>query len=215
MELARFYCHSLTHGHTAVIILWFSDMLLGTVHSAMSLSCELILDRSRERGAASGYWCPDQCILGPVGQNWAEASLETACWYGSIMFVVNHWTNQVFPVSNIKPYFRPLSSWSQLLTGGICLICWQRRRQYVCIKSVVNASVIWFLAMNSHNFLTAYIELLRENEPMKAKREAELRQFGYPAYITSAGWLNYTDDYIRQVGPCLICVVTYITSTHT
>ena len=41
------------------------------------------------------------------------------------------------------------------------------------------------------------LELLRAVEPGKAEREAHLLADGYPAYITSAGWLGYDDDRIR------------------
>lgn len=34
------------------------------------------------------------------------------------------------------------------------------------------------------------LEILRQNEPTKAAREAEMREKGYPAYTTSAGWLG-------------------------
>ncbi|MCI0710290.1 MAG: L-fuconate dehydratase [Chloroflexi bacterium] len=41
--------------------------------------------------------------------------------------------------------------------------------------------------------------LLREKASTKAEREAELRERGYPAYTTSAGWIGYSDDKIRQL----------------
>jgi L-fuconate dehydratase len=40
---------------------------------------------------------------------------------------------------------------------------------------------------------------LQKNAPTKAKREAELRRDGYPAYITSAGWLGYSEEKIRRL----------------
>lgn len=43
------------------------------------------------------------------------------------------------------------------------------------------------------------LDLLRRMEPSKAEREAEIRRHGYPAYTTSAGWLGYPDDKIRQL----------------
>lgn len=43
------------------------------------------------------------------------------------------------------------------------------------------------------------LALLKEKALTKAAREAEMRQFGYPAYITSAGWLGYSDEKIRQL----------------
>jgi len=42
-------------------------------------------------------------------------------------------------------------------------------------------------------------ELLRAQAPTRAAREAELRRDGYPAYITSAGWLGYPEDKVRQL----------------
>jgi L-fuconate dehydratase len=35
--------------------------------------------------------------------------------------------------------------------------------------------------------------------PTRAAREAELRETGYPAYTTSAGWLGYSDEKIRRL----------------
>lgn len=43
------------------------------------------------------------------------------------------------------------------------------------------------------------LHMLRAAEPTKAARIAELNQIGYPAYTTSAGWLGYSDDKIRQL----------------
>jgi L-fuconate dehydratase len=42
-------------------------------------------------------------------------------------------------------------------------------------------------------------EMLRRNEPTKTVREMEMRDQGYPAYTTSAGWLGYPDDKVRQL----------------
>lgn len=39
---------------------------------------------------------------------------------------------------------------------------------------------------------------LEAQAPGKAEREAHLRAEGYPAYITSAGWLGYDDDKVRS-----------------
>jgi len=43
------------------------------------------------------------------------------------------------------------------------------------------------------------IALLRKREPGKAEREAEMRRDGFPGYTTSAGWLGYSDDKVRQL----------------
>lgn len=41
--------------------------------------------------------------------------------------------------------------------------------------------------------------ILRGNEKGRADREAEMTTRGYPAYVTSAGWLGYDDEKIRQL----------------
>src|SRR5215813_4234799 len=43
------------------------------------------------------------------------------------------------------------------------------------------------------------LEILKRNAPTKAEREAEIRQHGYAAYTTSAGWLGYSDEKIRRL----------------
>jgi L-fuconate dehydratase len=43
------------------------------------------------------------------------------------------------------------------------------------------------------------IEVLRRNVSTKNEREQEMREAGYPAYTTSAGWLGYSDEQVRQL----------------
>ena len=43
------------------------------------------------------------------------------------------------------------------------------------------------------------LEILRRLAPSRAQRERELRERGYPAYTTSAGWLGYSDEKIRRL----------------
>ncbi|MFI8630979.1 L-fuconate dehydratase [Microbacterium sp. NPDC077663] len=44
------------------------------------------------------------------------------------------------------------------------------------------------------------LEILREMEPTRAQRIADLeQQGGYPCYTTSAGWLGYSDDKLRRL----------------
>lgn len=42
-------------------------------------------------------------------------------------------------------------------------------------------------------------EILERHESTKSVREAEMLAKGYPAYTTSAGWLGYSDDKVRQL----------------
>src|SRR5205807_4972761 len=43
------------------------------------------------------------------------------------------------------------------------------------------------------------LEILKRNEATKCDREKEMRAVGYPANTTSAGWLGYSDDKVRQL----------------
>lgn len=42
------------------------------------------------------------------------------------------------------------------------------------------------------------LNILKEGLETKNEREDEIRRNGYPVYITSAGWLGYSDDEIRR-----------------
>jgi L-fuconate dehydratase len=43
------------------------------------------------------------------------------------------------------------------------------------------------------------LEILRRNESTKEERERQMRESGYPAYTTSAGWLGYSDEKMRML----------------
>jgi L-fuconate dehydratase len=43
------------------------------------------------------------------------------------------------------------------------------------------------------------LDMLRRRTAARADREAEIRRHGFPAYTTSAGWLGYPDDKVRQL----------------
>ena len=43
------------------------------------------------------------------------------------------------------------------------------------------------------------LEILRRNFGTRPAREAEMCRDGYPAYITSAGWMGYSDDKVRAL----------------
>jgi len=43
------------------------------------------------------------------------------------------------------------------------------------------------------------LKILRDKAPSRVAREAEMRKYGYPAYITSAGWMGYPDELVRKL----------------
>ena len=46
---------------------------------------------------------------------------------------------------------------------------------------------------------TEAIELLERIKEGRVDREAQMRQEGYPAYLTSVGWIGYSDQKVRQL----------------
>ncbi|EPQ52034.1 enolase C-terminal domain-like protein [Gloeophyllum trabeum ATCC 11539] len=43
------------------------------------------------------------------------------------------------------------------------------------------------------------LAMLKKNEAGKKEREAHVREVGYPAYVTSAGWLGYSDEKVARL----------------
>ena len=43
------------------------------------------------------------------------------------------------------------------------------------------------------------LEILREKFSTRGEREEGLRREGYPLYTTSAGWLGYSEDQIKEL----------------
>ncbi|MDQ2902069.1 MAG: L-fuconate dehydratase [Ktedonobacteraceae bacterium] len=43
------------------------------------------------------------------------------------------------------------------------------------------------------------LAILQRHAASKGEREAEMLRYGYPAYTTSAGWLGYSDEKLRQL----------------
>jgi len=43
------------------------------------------------------------------------------------------------------------------------------------------------------------LEMLTKLEPGKKEREAKVREVGYPAYVTSAGWIGYSDEKVARL----------------
>ena len=43
------------------------------------------------------------------------------------------------------------------------------------------------------------LAMLKAKAASKAEREANARQVGYPAYVTSAGWLGYSDEKVARL----------------
>jgi L-fuconate dehydratase len=72
-------------------------------------------------------------------------------------------------------------------------------------KLVVDLSPEQLLACIDFRYLSDVLApeqalaMLRARAPGKQAREAEMRRDGYPAYITSAGWLGYPDEKVRQL----------------
>ena len=46
---------------------------------------------------------------------------------------------------------------------------------------------------------TEILDLLNASSPTKRERIKELKEHGYPSYITSVGWLGYSDEKVKQL----------------
>lgn len=82
---------------------------------------------------------------------------------------------------------------------------WAKRERKPVWQLVADLSPEQLVACVDFRYLTdaltpeQAIEMLRRNEATKADRIAELRREGYPAYITSAGWLGYPEEKVRRL----------------
>jgi len=82
---------------------------------------------------------------------------------------------------------------------------WAKRVGKSVWKLVVDLTPEQFVALIDWRYLSdaltpgQAVELLQAASPGKADREAEMRRDGYPAYITSAGWLGYSEDKVRRL----------------
>lgn len=43
------------------------------------------------------------------------------------------------------------------------------------------------------------LAMLKQKVATKAEREAHVKEVGYPAYVTSAGWLGYSDEKVARL----------------
>ncbi len=82
---------------------------------------------------------------------------------------------------------------------------WAKSEQKPVWKLVADMTPEQIVACVDFRYLTdaltrdEALELLRRREGTRANREGEMRRDGYPAYITSAGWMGYPDDKVRAL----------------
>jgi L-fuconate dehydratase len=82
---------------------------------------------------------------------------------------------------------------------------WAKRVGKPVWKLVVDFTPEQLVAVIDWRYLTDALtpeqaaDLLRSGQSGKTIREAEMRRDGYPAYITSAGWLGYPEEKVRRL----------------
>jgi L-fuconate dehydratase len=70
---------------------------------------------------------------------------------------------------------------------------------------MLNLSQEQFVSATAFRYITDAItkeealEMLESRAATKAEREQRVRETGYPAYVTSAGWLGYDDEKVRRL----------------
>ncbi|MFQ5788874.1 MAG: enolase C-terminal domain-like protein [Acidobacteriota bacterium] len=96
----------------------------------------------------------------------------------------------------------------QLASGAVINAVWDlyaKVRGKPLWKLLVDLSPEELVALIDFRWITDALqpeeaqELLRKAERGRAAREAELRRDGFPAYVTSAGWLGYPDEKVWQL----------------
>lgn len=123
-------------------------------------------------------------------------------------------------VGNFRSFWRSLSSDGQLrwigpekgvihlATSAIVNAVWDlyaKSRNVPLWKLLVDMSPEEIVGVIDFRYITDALTpeealgILRKNRASRAERESELMQHGYPAYTTSAGWLGYSDDKLRQL----------------
>jgi L-fuconate dehydratase len=95
-----------------------------------------------------------------------------------------------------------------IATGAVNNAIWDmfaRKRQKPLWKLIVDMSPEELVRSTTFRYITDVItpeealKMLKANESGKEEREQRVRDIGYPAYVTSAGWLAYPDDKIARL----------------
>ncbi|KAJ4467237.1 enolase C-terminal domain-like protein [Lentinula aciculospora] len=95
-----------------------------------------------------------------------------------------------------------------IATGSVNNALWDmyaRSRQKPLWKLVVDFSPEELVRSAAWRYISDAItkeealDMLKKNESTKAEREAKVREIGYPAYVTSAGWLGYSDEKVARL----------------
>ncbi|KAF8827056.1 hypothetical protein HHX47_DHR5000595 [Lentinula edodes] len=95
-----------------------------------------------------------------------------------------------------------------IATGAVNNALWDmyaRSRQKPLWKLVVNFSPEELVRSAAWRYISDAItkeealDMLKKIESTKAEREAKVREIGYPAYVTSAGWLGYSDEKVARL----------------
>ncbi|KAI0311447.1 enolase C-terminal domain-like protein [Amylostereum chailletii] len=95
-----------------------------------------------------------------------------------------------------------------IATGAVDNALWDlyaRSRKKPLWKLIVDMSPEELVDATTFRYITDAItkeealEMLKAKESTKAERENTVRELGYPAYVTSAGWLGYSDEKIERL----------------
>ncbi|PFH48953.1 hypothetical protein AMATHDRAFT_64126 [Amanita thiersii Skay4041] len=95
-----------------------------------------------------------------------------------------------------------------IATGAVDNALWDmyaRARRKPLWKLLVDMTPEELVRSTSFRYITDAItkeealSMLKAKEAGKQEREATVRQLGYPAYVTSAGWLGYSDEKVARL----------------
>ncbi|KAJ2931753.1 hypothetical protein H1R20_g5370, partial [Candolleomyces eurysporus] len=95
-----------------------------------------------------------------------------------------------------------------IATGAVNNALWDmyaRSRKKPLWKLIVDFTPEEFVRSTTFRYISDVItkeealELLKAKEAGKKEREEKVKELGYPAYVTSAGWLGYSDEKIARL----------------
>jgi len=95
-----------------------------------------------------------------------------------------------------------------IATGAVNNAVWDlfaRTRQKPLWKLIVDMSPEEIVRSTTFRYITdaltpaEALDILKSNDSGKKEREQTVKQVGYPAYVTSAGWLGYSDEKIATL----------------
>lgn len=143
-------------------------------------------------------------LFANMGQTW-----DYLCADPQLRWSV-HLSHHSYPLSNVPPLQRigPEKGVIHIALGAVNNALWDmfaRSRKKPLWKLVVDMTPEELVNATAFRYISDAITkeealaMLKAKAATKAEREAHVKEVGYPAYVTSAGWLGYSDEKVARL----------------